>query len=156
MANRNINATLKPRRDTAANWETKNPVLDDGEFITVYTASGAIRHKVGDGVKTYSQLPFEDEPLYNALAGKCDASNYVTVTLLAANWSNGDQTVAVTGLGATQNGIASYPQSITTAQYEAMVAAELMVTAQSAGSLTFSCHGDTPQIDIPVCIILLG
>ena len=156
MANRNINAILKLRRDSAANWETKNPILNDGEFITVYTASGAIRHKIGDGVKTYSQLPFEDEPLYNALAGKCNASGYVTATLAAANWSNGDQTISVTGLGATQNGIASFPQSITTAQYEAMVAAELRVTAQSAGSLTFSCHGDVPQIDIPVCIILLG
>lgn len=156
MADRTISASIRPRRDTAANWESKNPVLGDGEFIIVYTASGAIRHKIGDGTKTYSQLPFTDEPLYNALAGKCDASGYVTATLAAANWSNGDQTISVTGLGATQNGIASFPQSITTAQYEAMVAAELRVTAQSAGSLTFSCHGDVPQIDIPVCIILLG
>lgn len=70
MADRQISASLRPRRDTSANWESKNPVLAEGEFITVFTSSGAVRHKTGDGVKTYNQLPFEDEPLYSALAGR--------------------------------------------------------------------------------------
>ena len=70
MAQRNISAKFIIRHDTASNWETKNPVIADGEMITVTTSAGAIRHKTGDGIKTYTQLPFEDEPLYNALAAR--------------------------------------------------------------------------------------
>lgn len=87
MANRVINATLLPRRDTAANWESKNPVLQDGEFITVITNAGAVRHKVGDGTKTYSQLPFEDEPLYSALADKTNIKRSLTIP--TTGWTTG-------------------------------------------------------------------
>ena len=37
-----------------------------------------------------------------------------------------------------------------------VVAAHLHVSAQTDGTLTFSCDGDVPQIDIPVVVILLG
>lgn len=71
MAKRTLNIdAIQLRRDTAANWETKNPVLSDGERILVVTNAGATRTKTGDGTKTYTQLPFDDEPLYNALSGK--------------------------------------------------------------------------------------
>lgn len=156
MAEHRINASFQQRRDTAANWESKNPVLLDGEMITVITNAGAVRHKTGDGTKTYTQLPFDDEPLYNALAGKCDASNSVQVTLLANNWSNGQQTVLIDGLKFNQNGIASLPQNYSVAVYEAVVAAQLFTSAQENGTLTFSCNGDIPQIDIPILVILLG
>lgn len=156
MAEHRINASFQQRRDTAANWESKNPVLLDGEMITVITNAGAVRHKTGDGTKTYTQLPFDDEPLYNALAGKCDASNAVEVTLLASAWSSGQQTISVNGLKANQNGIASLPQNFSVAVYEAVVAAQLFVSAQEDGALTFSCNGDVPQIDIPILVILLG
>lgn len=48
------------------------------------------------------------------------------------------------------------PQAFSDAQYEAVVAAEMFVTAQADGSITISCRGDTPQIDIPILITLLG
>lgn len=156
MANRVMNATFLPRRDTAANWETKNPVLKNGEFITVITNAGAIRHKVGDGTKTYTQLPFEDEPLYNALAEKCDASNSVSGTLLASGWSDGQQTLSMSGVKANQNGYASLPQNVTDAQFEAAATAVIDVSAQADGTVTFICRGDVPQIDIPVVVTLLG
>lgn len=156
MADRKIAASFLLRRDTAANWEAKNPVLKNGEYITVITNSGAIRHKTGDGTKAYNQLPFEDEPLYNALAKKCDASEAITATLLAKNWENGQQTVSVEGLGANQNGVASLPQAISDSAYESAVAAEMRTVSQAEGSLTIACNGDVPQIDIPIIIILLG
>ena len=37
-----------------------------------------------------------------------------------------------------------------------VVGAEMFVTAQTDGSITISCRGDTPQIDIPILITLLG
>lgn len=55
-----------------------------------------------------------------------------------------------------ENGIASLPQNYSVAVYEAVVAAQLHVSAQTDGTLTFSCDGDVPQIDIPVVVILLG
>lgn len=82
-----LNTRIKTRRDTAANWEVQNPVLLEGELIIVTTNAGDTRFKVGDGVKTYKQLPFQDESLYNALSGKADTT---TVTEL---WSELDAKV---------------------------------------------------------------
>ena len=61
MANKIFNTRVKNKRDTEANWQRKNPVLLDGEIIIVTTTSGDTRFKVGDGKKTYNQLPFQDQ-----------------------------------------------------------------------------------------------
>lgn len=66
-----FNARFKTKRDTSANWTAQDPVLLNGEIVIVDTASGEVRRKVGDGVKKYSQLPFDDEILRN------DVTNYV-------------------------------------------------------------------------------
>lgn len=60
-----IQATVKNRTDTAANWTSKNPVLAEGEIIVVQTSAGETRLKIGDGVKTFTQLPYTDEQIYN-------------------------------------------------------------------------------------------
>lgn len=60
-----IQATVKNRTDTAANWTQKNPVLAEGEIIVVQTSAGETRLKIGDGVKTFTQLPYTDEQIYN-------------------------------------------------------------------------------------------
>lgn len=60
-----IQATVKNRTDTAANWTQKNPVLAEGEIIVVQTNAGETRLKIGDGVKTFTQLPYADEQIYN-------------------------------------------------------------------------------------------
>lgn len=60
-----IQATVKNRTDTAANWTQKNPVLAEGEIIVVQTSAGETRLKIGDGAKTFTQLPYTDEQIYN-------------------------------------------------------------------------------------------
>lgn len=72
MANRNFNARIRLKRDTSANWESANPVLLNGEKIIVDTAAGEVREKIGDGTKTYSQLPFTDEKIRGMITGKAD------------------------------------------------------------------------------------
>ena len=57
---KNINARIALKRDTSANWTNHNPVLLNGELILVDTAEGQLRAKIGDGIKTYTQLPFTD------------------------------------------------------------------------------------------------
>ena len=68
MASKTFNTRIKNKRDTSANWTSKDPVLLDGELIVVDTASGETRFKIGDGAKRYSQLPFQDEILRNSKA----------------------------------------------------------------------------------------
>ena len=73
-----INTRIRQKRDTAANWTNNNPVLLNGELIVVETSTGAIRLKVGDGVKTFNQLPFLDETL-RALITDVDNNNSAVV-----------------------------------------------------------------------------
>lgn len=76
-----IKARVQIKRDTNANWTEKNPVLLYGEKIYVDTAEGEVRSKVGDGSKTYTQLPFEDEIIRAKIENKADSSalnNYYT------------------------------------------------------------------------------
>lgn len=76
-----INTRIRQKRDTAANWTNNNPVLLNGELIVVETSTGAIRLKVGDGVKTFNQLPFLDEAIYNSIDSKIatELADYATL-----------------------------------------------------------------------------
>lgn len=65
-----FNARFQNKRDTSANWTASNPVLLNGETIIVDTANGEVRRKTGDGVKTYTQLPFDDEVMKNLVNSK--------------------------------------------------------------------------------------
>lgn len=65
-----LNTRVQSKRDTSANWTQNNPVLLDGEVIVVDTNSGDVRFKVGNGTSTYTQLPFQDEPIYNQINTK--------------------------------------------------------------------------------------
>ena len=71
---KNINVRIALKRDTSANWTNHNPVLLNGELILVDTAEGQLRVKIGDGIKTYTQLPFMDEAL-RALITEVDNNN---------------------------------------------------------------------------------
>ena len=62
-----FNTRIKFKRDTSSNWTSKNPVILNGEIILVDTDSGELRAKVGDGVKSYTQLPFSDEVIRNLI-----------------------------------------------------------------------------------------
>ena len=65
MANKEILTRIKHKRDTSLNWTINNPVLLNGEIILVdiVGGNGELRAKIGDGIKTYTQLPFSDEIL---------------------------------------------------------------------------------------------
>ena len=75
-----INTRIRQKRDTAANWTNNNPVLLNGELIVVETSTGAIRLKVGDGVKTFNQLPFLDEALRTLITDVDNNNSAVVMT----------------------------------------------------------------------------
>lgn len=110
---------IQQRRDTVENWTTKNPILLDGEQITVIFDDGRTRHKTGYGGKRYNELPFDG-------AESCEPSETVNVTLLANAWVNGQQTLSVSAVMADQNGYVTLPQAFSDAQYDAVVALSLI------------------------------
>lgn len=67
MANKTLLAQIKQRSDTATNWTTADPVIGDGEIIIVETSAGEKRFKVGDGEKTFTQLPYADENILSKI-----------------------------------------------------------------------------------------
>lgn len=136
---------IQQRHDTVANWTAINPILLDGEQITVVFDDGTIRHKTGYGGKRYSELPFD----------LVEKTKTVNATLLASAWKNGQQTVSVSSITAEQNGYVGLPQTFNDAQYDATLNAEMFVISQANGSITISCRGIVPQIDIPILITLL-
>lgn len=66
MANTTFNTRIVLKHDTYANWVSKDPVLLNGEIavVVVPASTGAVTNepavlfKVGDGTKTFTQLPF--------------------------------------------------------------------------------------------------
>ena len=68
MAEKNLNVRISLKYDTYANWIANNPVLKVGEMALctvptqdtngISTELPAVLAKVGDGVSTYSALPF--------------------------------------------------------------------------------------------------
>lgn len=78
MAQIEIKGRMKQKRDTAANWEAKNPVILNGEIVLVDTKVGELRAKIGDGAKKYSQLPFSDEVLRNLITDKASKDDIPT------------------------------------------------------------------------------
>lgn len=156
MAVKEFDARVRLKRDTSANWTANDPVILHGEIIIVDTADGKTRTKTGDGVKTYKQLPFDDEAVYNAISQKSDASVSVSATLTATGWTDRQQTLLIPSIKANQNGIASVAQSVSTEQYEAACDAGIYIYEQGEGTITFMISGKVPTIDIPISIILLG
>lgn len=94
------------------------------------------------------------------LAEKGNKSVSIECTLIASSWVGVDapftQELAVTNLGAAQNGNISVAHSATFEQREMARDAKLCVTGQSDGKLIISADGEMPDIDIPVVITLLG
>lgn len=65
MANNEIKTRIKQRYDTLANWESKNPILLEGEVARVRMEDNTVRNKTGDGTSTFNSLSWDDKNLYN-------------------------------------------------------------------------------------------
>lgn len=59
MAKRIIEARVKQKKDTLANWMANPLILLDGEQAFVLNANGReVNYKIGDGTKTFAELEF--------------------------------------------------------------------------------------------------
>ena len=93
--------------------------------------------------------------VYKLVEDKADKFVSKAATLTAAGWSDGVQSLAVSGVTATANGSLRIAQSATDEQFAAWGAAQPRVTAQAAGSLTVKAAGAVPAVDIPVEVIIV-
>lgn len=92
---------VQNKRDTSANWTKNNPVILNGEIILVDTAEGELRAKIGDGTKTYTQLPFSDEALKSLI--NTVAQNVADNTTARHSHSNQDVLDKITGIVTKDN-----------------------------------------------------
>lgn len=88
------------------------------------------------------------------------ASETVTATLLAANWT-GDAApysyaLTVSGVTATSNQEVLPALNITAEQLEALQGANIQDGGQAANSITLKAYGDKPTIDLPIRVIKRG
>ena len=92
------------------------------------------------------------DELAEAVSGKAARSKYVPITLTAAGWSNGQQTVAVAGVLAdeTKQLIQPVPALASQSEYDSC---GVKATAQAANSLTFSAT-ETPTSDLTVYVVI--
>lgn len=104
MASKTFNTRIKNKRDSSSNWTSRNPVILNGEIILVDTDAGELRAKIGDGVKTYTQLPFSDEALRAIIDNKAPLENGV-YTVTASSTDGVAYTATVPGITALTNGI---------------------------------------------------
>ena len=76
-------AKIRPRRGTAYEWNTENPILHEGEFVLEVPDSGVgtglSKFKVGDGVTPYRDLPyaFDGAAASAILGGTVDAFHLI-------------------------------------------------------------------------------
>lgn len=141
MAQKIINARAKNKRDTSANWTANDPVLLDGEIIIVDTADGEVREKIGDGIKTYTQLPFTDEKLRNLLNNHEGDSDIHVTAEQKAKWDEHASTHATGGSDPiTPASIGAAPISTTT---EATLAAASWSGDSAPYTYTLTVNGVT-------------
>ena len=79
MADNIIKTRIQQRYDTLANWESKNPILLEGEVARVRMNDNTIRTKTGDGTSAFNSLSWDDKNLYdnNTATPKIGDSNVV-------------------------------------------------------------------------------
>lgn len=68
--NKTWNARIQQKKDSDENWSSKNPVLLLNELVIAEMTTGECRFKIGDGVHTYSDLPFLDQRLRDEIESK--------------------------------------------------------------------------------------
>ena len=95
MATQTLNTRIALKSDTTANWAKSTLVLLKGEQAIEITESGAYKIKIGDGVKTFAELPYATMTPEEISALIGDGS--VQSVTLASGTNNGTLKLTVDG-----------------------------------------------------------
>lgn len=118
------------------------------------TATGLLKGD-GDGGITAAAAGTDYQAPLTAGTDYAPPSQSITATLTSTGWADNAQTLTVSGVTATRNGLLRIAQSATTEQFTAWGAALPRITAQAAGSITVTIAGTVPTVDIPVEVVIL-
>lgn len=153
MADKEFLTRIKMKRDTSSNWTNNNPVILNGEMILIDTDSGELRLKIGDGVKTYTQLPFNDEALRNLIQSSYNKDESFTITLVSTGWSGNAQSIINNKFNASGS---TYIVSPITSNSELYAQSGVYADDISIeGKITFHCE-NVPSGNIQVNIVKIG
>ncbi|GHV27052.1 hypothetical protein FACS18948_3800 [Clostridia bacterium] len=83
-------------------------------------------------------------------------SQLLSLTLLASDWSENTQSVYDDTIDIAMNGIVLLAQTVTSDQYTAWTNAQIVITGQDEGMMTFTAFGTVPSVDVQISVILLG
>lgn len=118
------------------------------------TATGLLKGD-GDGGITAAAAGTDYQAPLTAGTDYAPPSQSITATLTAAGWADNAQTLTVSGVTATSNGLLRIAQTATNEQFTAWGAALPRITAQAADSITVTIAGTVPTVDIPVEVVIL-
>ena len=135
-----INGIVAPGDTAVDSWDANSVVsfTYDGEAWRMNDAAASVRE-------------------YFDLFAKKSITRQVTAT--AAGWSSATQptqTIPVSGVLSDNNIIVGLPETITSTQYDIACDGKLVCTAQATNSITMTCYGYKPSIDIPLSVVILG
>lgn len=136
--------------------------MSDGTEIDVgvITVDAYTKEEIGD----ITQLPIAGKDvienisdIYDELisGGGGSPAKMLTGTLLASNWVNKTQTVSVTGLEGTENGVIGLSNLATDTEIAAARLALITVHSVSGSNVTFECE-EVPSVDINFTILIPG
>lgn len=142
--------TIQVRRGSKANLPTLAPgewgLVTDQQEVYIGGNSGNIQ------VATQAAL--------NALEQQVDNGTItaVEVTAAASGWSGSPaaQTLSIAGMTADSLYWVGLNSTATYAQRDAARKAVIAPTAQGTSSLTLTCDGVTPTVDLPILVFLSG
>lgn len=132
----------------------KNPNTSEWEKLKALPESGSVRYDAAQALTDAQKAQARTNMEAAAKTAERGAS------LTAAGWT-GDaapytQAVSLEGVAATAHLIIGLAPTVTAAQVEAAAAAQLLATAQAAGSVTISAFGEKPTEALPILIMEVG
>ena len=150
-------------RETNKNVNVSLWVGTESEYNTIAPGAGLVMGRIGADGKLYfctndttlqdwyeKTVADAETAATNALTAKQDKAAQQTATLTVAGWSNGAQTVTVSGVTAS-NVVIVAPAPDSQDNY---TAAGIKCTAQSQNALTFVCT-ETPAAAVIVNVVIL-
>ncbi|GHU77550.1 hypothetical protein AGMMS49992_25780 [Clostridia bacterium] len=102
------------------------------------------------GVDGVDGAPGEQGPM-----GQSGVADAIPLTLIAADWSDSQQTITNAWVTSAAHGMIQLDQGVNAEQFDEFIAGKIIVSAQTDGSVTFKAFGAIPAMDIPVTLLLL-
>lgn len=131
--------------------------VDTSDVVTTATASKIL--KLDGNAKLPADITGTAAKATADGSGNVITSTYANKpVIVTTTWTASSTTLTVTNSAITATSLVTLgvPTTITSTQYDALGTAEIICTAQSAGSITLTALGTAPTVDIPIELTIVG